>query len=147
LKDECIEVVKKLGGTVLDYANYDPSITHIVVAKVGTNEKLLTSVAAGKWVLHPDWLTDSGQAGRFLHEPDYEWGNPEALVPLDRLVSKKDEMDIARAAHYWRKCSTSQGKAFKGPFSGIRAVLYLRDKNDSFRRLLEAGGGEVVDPE
>lgn len=150
-REHCTAVVEQLGGTVLNPTHYDPMLTHIVVSRMGSNEKLLTSVAAGKWVLHPDWLVDSGQAGRFLNEADYEWGNPAAILDLKQLTDSEDEARIARAAHYWRTCRTRSSSqslsASSRPFSGIKAVLNLRDKNDSFRRLLEAGGGQVVDSE
>lgn len=146
-RDECSVIIEQLGGTVLSGSHYDPTSTHIATPKAGFNEKMLTSVAAGKWVLHVDWVIESGKAGRFLHEPDYEWGNPAAVVRFHELglLESKEDADVARAAYYWRT-SRSTGRS-GGPFSGITAVLYLRDKNDSFKRLLEAGGGHVVDAE
>lgn len=143
-RDSCTSIIEQLGGTVLDAGHYDPSCTHLVVAKVGCNEKLLTSIAAGKWVLHPQWLSDSEKENRFVDEIHYEWGNPASIVvhpPSDPVT--EDEASIASAAHYWR-LDRSRGQS-DGPFTGIKAVLHLREKNASFQRLLEAGGGQVVD--
>jgi hypothetical protein len=143
-RDSCTAVIEELGGTVLESNQYDPTCTHLVVAKVGSNEKLLTSIAAGKWILHPEWLSESEKEKRFLEEAKFEWGNPEATVDYPESESiTEDEANIAAAAHYWR-INRSQGVS-GGPFHGITAVLYLREKNASFQRLLEAGGGKVVD--
>jgi hypothetical protein len=143
-RDSCTAVIEELGGTVLESNQYDPTCTHLVVAKVGSNEKLLTSIAAGKWILHPEWLIESEKEKRFLEEAKFEWGNPEATVDYPESESiTEDEANIAAAAYYWR-INRSQGVS-GGPFHGITAVLYLREKNASFQRLLEAGGGKVVD--
>ena len=146
-RDECSEIIDHLGGVVLAGNHYDASCTHIATPKAGFNEKMLTCVAAGKWVLHLSWLAESRKVDHFLNEADYEWGNPAAVVPFDQLglLDAPEEKAIAHAAYYWRKNRTIGRSG--GPFSGIVAVLFLRDKNDSFKRLLEAGGGEVVDAE
>lgn len=49
---------------------------------------------------------------------------------------------MAAAAHRCRLDRT-MGRC-DGPFHGIRAILHVRDKNGAFQRLLEAGGGQVV---
>ncbi|KAK4018542.1 hypothetical protein OUZ56_000592 [Daphnia magna] len=144
-RDCCTAIIENLGGTVLEANHYDPTCTHLVVAKVGSNEKLLTSIAAGKWILHPEWLSESEKEHRFLEEQKYEWGNPEASAVHPQVESiSEDEAKIAAAAYYWR-INRTRGHS-DGPFHGITAVLHLREKNASFQRLLEAGGGEVVDP-
>ena len=38
---------------------YDSHVTHILTNKVFRSEKLLCCIAAGKWVLHPRYITDS----------------------------------------------------------------------------------------
>lgn len=145
-RDACAAIIEKLGGVFLEASHYDPSCTHLVVSKVGCNEKLLTSIAAGKWVLHPNWIVDSEKEGRFLDEQLYEWGNPSSVVTMSPSQAiTEDESHIAAAAHYWR-VNRSKGVS-DGPFHGITAALCLGNKNGSFQRLLEAGGGEVVDQE
>ena len=53
-------VTEKLGrARVQSSGEYDSSVTHIVIAKVCRSEKLLSCTAGGKWVLHPDYITDS----------------------------------------------------------------------------------------
>lgn len=139
-RDSCTEIIENLGAMVVKANQYDAACTHIVVAKLGCNEKLLTSIAAGKWIVHPGWVYESEKMRHFVDERKYEWGNPTCNDSISN-----EEAKIATAAYYWR-FNRNQGFA-SGPFHGITAVLYLCEGNDSFQRLLEAGGGEVVSPE
>ncbi|KAI9561348.1 hypothetical protein GHT06_012305 [Daphnia sinensis] len=136
-RESCTEILEDLGGTVINANQYDPACTHLVVAKLGCNEKLLTSIAAGKWIVHPGWVYESEKMRRFVDERKFEWGNPTCNDSIS-----KEEAKIAAAAYHWR---VNRNRDFlAGPFHGITAELHLGDENDSFQRLLEAGGGEVV---
>ena len=58
--DTVTAVTEKLGrARVQSSGEYEASVTHIVIARVNRSEKLLCCTAAGKWVLHPDFITDS----------------------------------------------------------------------------------------
>lgn len=51
---------EKLGRAVVQSSGeYDISVTHIIIGKVTRSEKLLCCTAGGKWVLHPNYITDS----------------------------------------------------------------------------------------
>ena len=53
-------ITEKLGrARVQSSGEYDSSVTHIVISKVTRSEKLLCCTAGGKWVLHPNYITDS----------------------------------------------------------------------------------------
>ena len=45
------EAVQQLGGTISAEGHYDSNATHMLAVKVSRSEKMLGSVAAGKWVL------------------------------------------------------------------------------------------------
>ena len=38
---------------------FDSTVTHIVINKITRSEKMLCCTAAGRWVLHPNYFTDS----------------------------------------------------------------------------------------
>ena len=136
-RDSCSQIIKKLGGMDIDGNHYDSTCTHLVVAKLECNDKLMTSIAAGKWIVHPGWIAKSEQTHRFVDERKFEWGNPASNDSIS-----KDEARIASAAYYWR---TSRNRGLStGPFQGIKATLHLRKKNNAFQQLVEAGGGEVI---
>jgi len=132
------EAVKKLGGSISLEGQYDPSATHMLAVKVSRSEKMLGSVAAGKWVLHPNYVSASLEAGKWLDERKYEWGNIE-----NKLISDKEGMEfkLSSAARKWRLGSSGA----EGAFSGMRFILHMPDnKKGPFSRLVKAGGGEVL---
>jgi hypothetical protein len=139
-RDSYIQIIETLGGIAIDSHVYDATCTHLVVAKLECNDKLMTSIAAGKWIVHPGWIEESEEAYRFVDERKFEWGSSTSNVSIS-----KEEASIAAAAYHWR---TSRNRGlFNGPFQGISAVLHLGKKNDVFQNLLEAGGGKMVAPE
>ncbi|TGZ37603.1 DNA topoisomerase 2-binding protein 1 [Temnothorax longispinosus] len=134
-------IIKDLGGDVSTDTNFDNSATHLLCIRLSRNEKMLGSIAAGKWVLHCSYLRDSEQAGRFLDEEEYEWGNPKNK---DKIPEPNSEIEnaIAAAAYRWRQ---KLQKELDGPFSDIVALLMVsEEKYDQFKRLIEAGGGSVM---
>ncbi|KAL6258449.1 hypothetical protein P5V15_010405 [Pogonomyrmex californicus] len=134
-------VIKDLGGDVSTDANFDNSATHLLCTRLSRNEKMLGSIAAGKWVLYCTYLRDSEREGRFLDEEEYEWGNPKSK---DKIPEPNGEMEtaIAVAAYKWR---LRLQKELHGPFSDIVALLMVsEEKYDQFKRLIEAGGGVVI---
>ncbi|XP_011691670.1 PREDICTED: DNA topoisomerase 2-binding protein 1 isoform X2 [Wasmannia auropunctata] len=141
-KNACEQMIKDLGGDVSAEANFDNTSTHLLCMRLSRNEKMLGSIAAGKWVLHYSYLQDSEREGEFLGEEEYEWGNPKSK---DRIPEPNGEMEnaIAAAAYRWRL--KLQKELNDGPFSGMVALLMIaKEKYDQFKRLIEAGGGLVV---
>jgi len=133
------EAVKKLGGTISTEGQYDPNSTHMLAVKVSRSEKMLGSVAAGKWVLHPSYVVASMEAGRWLDESKFEWGN----VDNGLLKGDKEGMEfkLASAARKWRN---GIGGA-DGAFNGMRFILHMpENKKGPFSRLVKSGGGDVL---
>ncbi|XP_053987839.1 DNA topoisomerase 2-binding protein 1-A isoform X1 [Hylaeus volcanicus] len=135
------QVIRDLGGDVSMDANFDISATHLLCLRPARNEKMLGSIASGKWVLHCMYLRDSEQEGEFLDEEKYEWGNPKSkgIIPDP---SGEIEVMIAAAAYRWR---LQLLKEPLGAFNNMVALLLVSgEKYDQFKRLIEAGGGKVV---
>jgi hypothetical protein len=42
--------------------------THIIASKMSRSEKMLASIASGKWVLHPSYLTHCMEQNKMLKE-------------------------------------------------------------------------------
>ncbi|XP_033326690.2 mutagen-sensitive 101 [Megalopta genalis] len=135
------QVIKDLGGDVSVDANFDMSATHLLCIRPSRNEKMLGSIASGKWILHCMYLRDSEQEGKFLDEEKYEWGNPKSKGIIPDPTGEVEET-IAKAAYKWR---LQLLKVPTGPFHNMVALLLASgDKHDQFKRLIEAGGGKVV---
>ncbi|CAG9576231.1 unnamed protein product [Danaus chrysippus] len=141
-REEIAAMIQCLGGEVSDSPELDLFATHLLCAAPGRSEKMLGSVAAGKWILHPAYISRSRAAGRFLEEEEYEWGNPKASC-LPSLTGA--EKSLAQAAHRWRAARKAGGR---GPFDGMRAVLHVpAARKRLLARLLEAGDGIALDDE
>ena len=58
--DTFTAITEKLGrARVQSSGEYDSSVTHLVISRVTRSEKLSCGTAGGKWVLHPNYITDS----------------------------------------------------------------------------------------
>lgn len=60
-------MLKELGGEVSCESAYDPSSTHLLCMKPARNEKVLSSIAAGKWVLHSSYVEACNKENKFLN--------------------------------------------------------------------------------
>lgn len=148
--------IVRLGGEVCDNRNgYDPTCTHVLCEKPSRSEKIFSAIAAGKWLLTLRYVEDSEQADGFLDEEAYEFGNPLAReLFADAAGAPIAGMDeTGRAAYRWRKQlqalrlqlgDTDARSKPIGVFSEFRVILQT-NKKASFRNLLEAGAGIVLD--
>ena len=59
-------MIKELGGDVSLSTNFDISATHLLCIRWPRNEKMLGSIASGKWLLHCIYLRDCEREGKFL---------------------------------------------------------------------------------
>ncbi|KAI6210087.1 DNA topoisomerase 2-binding protein 1 [Aphelenchoides besseyi] len=135
--------VSKLLGTqtVLDYK---PSVTHAVYANLVKSEKLMSAIAAGKWIVSLDYIRDSLSCRRWLGEETYEFGNPRSRSRINS--SNDDSIKIADACYRWRLKATTD-PTFRGAFQNWKVLLYMRNKSAKksiFKNVIEAGGGEVT---
>ena len=125
LDDEQIEqfeeALVKLGGRMRrDIGkHFDPQATHMVTGTVTRSEKILCSVASGRWVLHPSYIAESLAQGRWLEEERFEWGNElngflkEQLKVAAKEGKENTEVKLAAAARRWR-LQGAGGEAFSG---------------------------------
>ncbi|CAO2633795.1 DNA topoisomerase 2-binding protein 1 [Lemmus lemmus] len=142
---EYCHLIKKLGGLVIEKQCSDPNCTHMVVGYPLRNEKYLASMAAGKWVLHRSYLEACRTAGCFVQEEDYEWGSSSILDALTDVTEHQQK--LALAAMRWRKRIQQRKESgiVEGAFSGWKVILRVdRPREPGFKRLLQAGGAEVL---
>lgn len=66
-KENLIKIIKALNGTLCEsMVWYDESCTHYLCDTPSRAEKTFCAVAGGKWILKPDYILDSSEAGYFL---------------------------------------------------------------------------------
>ncbi|XP_050100587.1 DNA topoisomerase 2-binding protein 1-A [Anopheles aquasalis] len=145
MRVQLVQHIQQLNGQVADMTRYDPSCTHVISNRPNRGEKTLSAIAAGKWVLSTKYIEDSLQAGFFLDEESYEWGNPKAVANLTQLDLASDK-ETATASYTWRKRIATDGGKRDGAFTGFRVLLVPAGKA-TLVRLLQSGGGHVLDCE
>lgn len=117
--------------------NFEYGITHLVCQSLSRNEKVLASIASGKYIVHTSYLTESKKAGKFLEEECYEYGSPKMLSNIADVKSTNLNQKVV---HWWRN-KINEDK--KGAFHNWRVLIFHRSK-EQMQRLVEAGGGVVV---
>ncbi|KAK9745844.1 BRCA1 C Terminus (BRCT) domain [Popillia japonica] len=139
-REELVKQLQSLHVTVSDLSNYDPASTHLISNRPSRNEKMLSSMAGGKWILHPDFVKKSLEVGRLVDEEEYEYGNPKFCKDIKIPTDRETEIRC-NAIHFWRKEITKRGY---GAFHDLRAII-VSNKRESIIKVIEAGGGMVVE--
>lgn len=66
-RENLIKMIKILNGDLCESMNlYDDTCTHFVCEVPSRAEKTYCAIAGGKWVIKPDYIRDSSEAGYFL---------------------------------------------------------------------------------
>ncbi len=114
---------------------------------INRSEKMLGSIASGKWVLHPTFMSTSMRSGKLAEFARFEWGNPDNGF-LDAKMSDL-EKSLAAASYRTRRKREEggeRGSRETGAFAGFRAIMHTSESRvDAFKRLIELGGGKVVE--
>ncbi|XP_008190279.1 DNA topoisomerase 2-binding protein 1 isoform X2 [Tribolium castaneum] len=131
--------IEALGGQVSDLNSFDPKCTHLICPKPARNEKTLSCMASGKWILHASYVDKCASAGKFLPEEEFEFGNPKARDNI-KVFDKENEFKM-QSVHWWRREIKRRGY---GAFHDMRAIV-VAQKKEPIVRVIEAGGGQVLD--
>lgn len=132
-KDEAIKKFSEYGIKFVDSEKFE-GCTHLIMGSLCLSGKFFSAVVSGCWILTPDFIQDFENQPNFDFEK-YEWaGTPE--------MTEKDKK-IANSINKWRtKIHTSGMK----PFGRWNAKFYCSEaKLESYKSLIQAGGGEVAD--
>ncbi|CAJ0566526.1 unnamed protein product, partial [Mesorhabditis spiculigera] len=139
-----VEIVKQLGGN----SNYAPdaensgllpTTTHLIAERMLRNEKVLSAIASGCFILTPRYLEACAKHGRFIREEAYEWAS-ELADAADTDVAKV----VSKTALFWRQKLEGKRKAGEkkiGAFSDWRLIIYAESNPDVYRRIVRYGGG------
>lgn len=65
-KDEYVKIIESLGAILIKSDGFSNETTHLVTDLPMRSERLLCSIAGGRWVLHVSYLEESYKAGMFL---------------------------------------------------------------------------------
>lgn len=136
------KLIEECGGKVSPVQYFDKNATHLISMDLTRDEKLMASITAGLWVLHPSYV-DELEIVRDVHkisEELFEWGNPSKRDRIANMPS--NAKTLAACSMDWRLAIKSGAPP---AFKDMKIILHLRPSTyDNFRRLVEAGGGQVV---
>ncbi|BFY98833.1 hypothetical protein BsWGS_01873 [Bradybaena similaris] len=138
-------LVEQLGGKTIEKQHFDPLCTHLIVNVPARNEKYLSCLASGKWVLHQSYFEACRKEGKFVKEEPHEWGSSFTQPLMQNMSSQACK--LASAACKWRRKIAAMKKmhpSCAGAYDGWKVLLCLdKTKEENFQRLLEAGGAQV----
>eukprot|EP00906_Rhabdomonas_costata_P004362 RCo006450 len=142
---QCADIVLKLGGVASGSEELlnscGLSMTHVVVRCLQPSVGLLLALAAGRWVLRPEFVYESHRQGAFVEEAPFEWdGDEDVITPEGEVV--------------WAGCPRRWRTSSMRPFQGMQFGIYLLEPSQrcwgltaqSLGRILEAGGAIVFYP-
>ena len=79
--------VKRLGGTVTEHPD---RCTHLLVNCIARTMKFFMALTVAKYVITPEWITQSGKAGKFLGKNSqiYLCANVASKIPPPISISQ-----------------------------------------------------------
>lgn len=149
------EAIKELGGHIEKEFNRD--VTHLITSNMQRTPKVLSSIAAGRWCLTPEYIVKSSEAGRWLDEYAFEWCYDRLPPSADNeTLKQRDNRKILESlvsvCSLWRTrvasmpitCSVRMENRHNGAFSDWCVVIHQEDKKtQQISSILEAGGAVV----
>ncbi|KAL8558564.1 hypothetical protein ACOMHN_032497 [Nucella lapillus] len=127
--------IQELGAVCVKTEHFQSNATHVVCGKLSRSEKFLGALTLGRWVVRPEYVTASEQAGQWLDEVDYEWSS--------LTVEGHDGLLAAAAKRNRWRASTTTDKIF----ADWQVAVAMSDarRQAVYKRLLVFGGARVMD--
>ncbi|GFO25793.1 DNA topoisomerase 2-binding protein 1 [Plakobranchus ocellatus] len=134
-------LVEQLGGKMVEIQYFDPSATHLVVGQPARNEKYLSCIASGKWVLHKSYFEACRKEGKFVKaRPSCHGAFDGWKVLLCMAKNKEDNF------HRLLEAGGAEVSSIKSPFpadvQGTHAFLDLNKvpvQQEDLENLIHAG--------
>ncbi|XP_067138301.1 SMC5-SMC6 complex localization factor protein 1-like isoform X2 [Centruroides vittatus] len=135
-KLDLIYKIQTLHGIYYESEHLKSSVTHLIAVEPSLTPKYLSACAAGIWILKPQYVHDSFEAGIWLKEKKYEW-NEKSYVE-----NKNISLNLYSAPKLCRKAAQSQDA---GMFNNWKVVILLSNnkKKKIYSRMLKQGGAKV----
>ncbi|XP_056170452.1 BRCT domain-containing protein At4g02110 [Syzygium oleosum] len=136
-RKEFQQVVRCLRGRLCANSHkWSYQATHFISPDpVRRTEKFFAAAASGRWILKPEYLTASSEAGKFLAEKPYEWHKNG--LSQDGAISLE-------APRKWRLLRERTGH---GAFYEMRIIIYgecITPPLDTLKRAVKAGDGAIL---
>ena len=100
LRTRLVDIIKDLGGKCYDVPSYVQDCTHLITGQIASNEKLFCAMAAGLYMLEPDYILLCQSLSKFVQEEPFEWGNPSKDTSIGKLILNDKRL---LTTYWWRK--------------------------------------------
>jgi hypothetical protein len=134
-------------------SSLDPRCTHVVAYQLKRNERMLSALAAGRWVMEPSWVEQSVLADHWLPEDDFEVTPPTGSdgdgspAAAEAAFGKGGKLWLgAPRDHRRRREAAAADQKPPGAFASWTFVLAHGTrpiKREQLGRIVRAGGGRV----
>lgn len=114
------------------------------MAKISKSSKYFSALAAGKYVLHSDYIVESSRKNRFLEDCDrFEFGNPQFSC---NVANVKDPLLLSGPYNCRLLVENNPEKYENGLFTGMKFIIIASaEKIGQFISVIESGGGTIID--
>lgn len=129
-----------MGGRVTE-----SDFNYLVMQKLVKSPKYFSSLASGKFILHPDFIKDSFAQKKFLTDTSpYEYGNPNFRCNIEKINPLTD--DLAKGPYICRQAIKNNPLKYQnGLFTGMTLIIACPpQKQEMFRNVVISGGGKVI---
>ncbi|XP_030532530.2 BRCT domain-containing protein At4g02110 isoform X2 [Rhodamnia argentea] len=136
-RKEFQQVARRLRGRLCANSHkWSYQATHFISPDpVRRTEKFFAAAASGRWILKPEYLIASSEAGKFLAEEPYEWHK--------NGLSQDGAINL-EAPRKWRLLRERTGH---GAFHEMRIIIYgecITPPLDTLKRVVKAGDGAIL---
>ena len=124
--------------------SWNDKFTHIIAPSVRRNQKMLSALACGRWIVSPEFLRAS------VNKSKLALTGPSKLVPEKKYELKEGNSHHGiddNVARFWRERTKSSGcRAFEGLVTSIHSSITSRHapSKEDIKAILRAGGATVV---
>ncbi|XP_075587958.1 uncharacterized protein LOC142597592 [Dermatophagoides farinae] len=124
-------------------------VTHLILNRPRPTEKVFWAIAAGAYILKPEYIYESIKSKKLLPEENYQWGL-DSNVPSTSTSSSGDqsqinEYQLLKVAMEWKQ---EIDKNNRKPFQDMKMLLLDPMQGDSYLKkianILRAGGADVM---
>ncbi|KAI1293476.1 DNA topoisomerase 2-binding protein 1 [Halotydeus destructor] len=135
-RTKCIDQITSLGGICSKSVHADAKCSHLIIANIERNEKFLSALAMGIWILKPSYLEASSRVGYFVSEFGHQWKTDQSKMSSDTFQTRCLDGAVHRKS--FQDCTVFIVTGMQEPKGGGEGM------EASCRRIVNCGGAKSV---
>jgi len=135
LRKELANQLTKMGGKVIWGDTFDSGITHVVAPAGCRTMKTLIASLTGRWLVTPEWISESVKNGNFKSEQEYGYKRSNYLFEEKKVfITKEFKEENESKQFHEQNFSTlietlGHGKIVKNAFSADVILVATTEKD------------------